>query len=67
MTCIEFRDAIGGELKRARTGRTWKELREGLQLPYKQPCPEWVKSLESDIGLSRCEKRGNAYIWKLER
>lgn len=65
MKYTEFRDSIRHELARSRSGKTWKELRDGLGLPYRMPCPDWVKRLEADIALDRSEKRGNALIWKL--
>jgi len=60
-----FRTGIAAELGAKPDGMTWSELRETLHLPYLRPCPEWVKMLERDIGLTRNEKRGNALIWKL--
>ncbi|MAS96450.1 MAG: hypothetical protein CMO55_24945 [Verrucomicrobiales bacterium] len=65
MKYTEFRDTIRDELIRHRDGKTWKELRDELNLPYRSPCPEWVGQLEKDISLDRSEKRGNAFIWKL--
>ena len=58
MRYVEFRDAIEGELRRHRTGWTWKELRDRLDLPYERPCPTWVAKLENEIGLERT--RGGA-------
>lgn len=65
MKYTEFRDTIRKELSRHRCGKTWKELRDDLGLPYRSPCPEWVGRLEKDISLDRSEKRGNACLWKL--
>ena len=67
MRYVEFRDAIRGELKRAKGGRTWVELREGLGLPYERACPEWVKRLEDEIGLKRerVDGRGRGYVWRV--
>ena len=65
MKYTEFRDVIATELNAHAAGRTWKELKRGLELPYSQPCPEWIVRLEVEIGLERREKRGNALVWKL--
>ncbi|MEM1058090.1 MAG: hypothetical protein AAGK14_02480 [Verrucomicrobiota bacterium] len=65
MTYLEFRHRIQRELSSHPAGRTWKELRDRLALPYKVPCPEWMKQLEADIGLDRSVKKGNAKIWRL--
>ena len=67
MRYFEFRDAIEGELKRHRGGRTWKELRDRLALPYPRPCPTWVARLEREIGLERAVGAGRAFVWTLTR
>lgn len=62
----EFRDAIQEELLANPAGLTWAELKGRLNLPYKQPCPEWVKWMEEEMGLSRArEGTGRAYVWKI--
>lgn len=65
MRYTEFRDEIAKTLRSHQNGMTWKELREELNLPYKQPCSEWVASLEKEINLTRQDKKGNAYLWKI--
>lgn len=65
MKYTEFRDSIAQELKAHPSGKTWKELKRDLKLPYSLACPEWIARLEIEIGLERREKRGNALIWKL--
>lgn len=65
MTYLEFRDTIVEALEGEPAGLTWKELRDGWQLPYKTPCPEWVARLEEEVGLVRERKRGNAKLWVL--
>ncbi len=65
MRYVEFRNAIEEELLENRAGLTWAELRERLNLPYKQPCPEWVKRMEEEIGLSRARGTGRAYVWRI--
>ena len=64
MTYLKFREKIRRGLAR-HPGRTWKQLREELALPYDRPCPEWTKRLEREIGLERRKVRGPAYEWFL--
>ncbi len=64
MTYVEYKHLIKEALDAEPAGMTWKELKEALDLPYKTPCPEWMKRLEREIGLDRTEKAGNARIWK---
>jgi hypothetical protein len=66
MRYMDFRDSIKNKLIKYPAGLTWRELKKSLDLPYNQPCPEWIKSLEGEIGLERKEKKGNALIWKLK-
>ena len=66
MKYTEFRDSIRKELIRSQSGRTWKEIKKELDLPYDRPCPEWIAQMELEIGLERKEKKGNALIWRLE-
>jgi len=61
----EFKESIRTELKRNPEGRTWKELKESLSLPYSRPCPTWTKELEKDISLRRDEKKGRELVWKV--
>jgi len=66
MTYPDFKIAIQRELaKRRPAGATWEELRVGLDLPYKRPCPEWTKRLETDIGLKRLKMSSRALVWHL--
>lgn len=62
----DFRDCIQDELRENPDGLTWAELRDRLDLPYRQPCPEWVKRMESEMGLSRARGAGRAYVWRLD-
>ena len=66
MKYTEFRDSIAARLKSHPSGLTWKELKESLDLPYERPCPVWTRRLETEIGLDRNRKRGNAKLWKLD-
>ena len=65
MRYIEFRDTIGKELRRVPSGLTWAALKSRLKLPYRIPCPEWVKQMEKEIGLLRERGSGRAFIWKV--
>jgi hypothetical protein len=65
MKYTDFRDSIKNKLGKHPSGLTWRELKESLNLPYSQPCPEWIKNLEIEIGLERKEKKENALIWKI--
>ena len=66
MRYTEFRDRIAAALRRQRSGLTWNELRERLDLPYERPCQEWVRRLEADIGLKRVKGAGRALVWRLD-
>jgi hypothetical protein len=65
VTYEEFRRQIHDALIEAPDGRTWKELRGGLELPYERPCPTWVKVLEREIGLNRETRRGREQVWRV--
>jgi hypothetical protein len=65
MTFAEFKAAIECALKRSSTGRTWKELKADLALPYDRPCPEWTKRLEQQIGLVRRKGIGRKLVWSV--
>jgi hypothetical protein len=65
MRYLEFRNAIEEELLQNHAGLTWAELKERLNLPYNQPCPEWVRRMEEDAGLSRARGAGRAYVWRI--
>ena len=66
MRYIDFRDKILEELSKSNSGLTWKELKEKLSLPYKQPCPEWVKRMENENGLVRAKGSEKAYVWRVK-
>ncbi len=65
MRYVEFRDAICEELRRFPAGLTWATLKSRLRLPYSSPCPEWVKQMEQEIGLSRQRGSGRAFTWRV--
>lgn len=65
MRYTEFRDAIRAELMSHPQGRTWKELKTNLDLPYDRPCPNWTRRLEGEIGLQRRPGPGRAHVWRM--
>jgi hypothetical protein len=65
MRYTEFRDSIHKELRRNRSGLTWAQLQQRLELPYDRPCPTWTKQLETEIGLKRVKGNGRALTWKV--
>jgi len=65
MRYVEFREKIRLCLESAPDGMTWMELCQVAALPYRRPCPEWVKQLELDLGLIRDRRQGRALIWEL--
>lgn len=67
MRFVDFRDKILTELSKNDSGLTWKQLKDKLSLPYKQPCPEWVKRMELENGLVRTKGSGKAYLWTVQR
>jgi hypothetical protein len=65
MRYLEFRNAIEEKLLQNPDGLTWAELKERLDLPYKRPCPTWVRRMEEESGLSRARGAGRAYVWRI--
>lgn len=65
MRYTEFRDLIKNELNNHPGGLTWDELKNQLDLPYKQPCQTWIVQMEQEIGLSRAKEDQRAFTWKL--
>jgi hypothetical protein len=65
MTYADFKRAIHDSLLAQPSGRTWKQLKADLQLPYDRPCPEWTRRLEREINLVRRKSAGNALVWAL--
>jgi hypothetical protein len=65
MRYIEFRDAIQEELRHTKSGLTWAQLKERLDLPHAAACPEWTRRLEAEIGLVRARGTGPAYVWSV--
>lgn len=67
MRYVDFRDSIHSALRKNPSGMTWAQLKDKLDLPYKTPCQEWIKRLETEIGLSRVKGTGRALVWKCKR
>ena len=67
MTYILFKNLIQTDLRKRATGKTWKELKSDLALPYDRPCPEWTKKLEHEIGLTRQKGTGRELVWTIRK
>lgn len=61
-----FRAAVRWYLKSHRRGATWKVIRTDLGMPYRIPCPTWVRRLEGEIGLVRTAG-SQGKVWSLSR
>lgn len=66
MRYVDFRDSIREALLQNPEGLTWVQLKEMLELPYRRPCPTWVKRMEQENGLQRARGQGRAFVWKIE-
>jgi hypothetical protein len=66
MTYILFKNLIQSDLRKRSMGKTWKELKSDLALPYDRPCPEWTKRLEREIGLRRQKGKGRELVWQIK-
>ena len=67
MTYVLFKNLIQTDLRKCATGKTWKELKSDLTLPYNRPCPEWTKRLEREIGLTRQKGAARELIWSVKK
>lgn len=67
MSYVEFRQLVLSELRRNPAGCSWRELRERLHLPYRQPCPTWTRRMEQEDGLTRTAGTGRALIWRIDK
>ena len=59
-----FRDRVESALRSAGRGLTWTEVRMSAKLRQKLPNNQWVRRLESDIGLTR-ERERSVVVWRL--
>lgn len=67
MRYTDFKSIIKETLLQHPEGLSWKELKTLSNLPYKRACPTWIARLETEIGLVRDRKKGNALIWELNK
>lgn len=66
MTYEHFRDSVKATLQSAGHQLTWTEVRTAAGLPQLFPNNQWVRRLETDIGLRR-ERDNNGIIqWALK-
>jgi len=66
MTYEEFRDKIAGALRKAGHELTWTEVRTETKLPQLFPNNQWVRRMESDIGLVRQKDSHGITRWTLK-
>lgn len=59
-----FKDRIESTLRASERGLTWTEVRMSAGLTQKLPHNQWVRRLESEIGLTR-EREHGVIIWRL--
>jgi hypothetical protein len=67
MTYLLFKKLIQTDLRKRKLGKTWKELKADLALPYDRPCPEWTKRLEREISLTRQKGQGRELVWTIKK
>lgn len=60
----EFRDKIAAALP-VGAQRTWTELRTAAGLPQLFPNNQWVRRLETDIGLQRDRRADGIILWQI--
>lgn len=61
----DFKNSIKSILERHPSGLTWTQIRDKLNFSQKYPNNQWVRRLESDIGLKRI-KAGRDLFWSSE-
>lgn len=62
----DFRDSVRNTLAQAGP-LTWTEIRTAARLPQRLPNNQWVRRLESDIGLRREKDIHGIIIWSLDK
>jgi hypothetical protein len=65
-TYEEFRDKIQEILQAAPEALTWTEIRTAARLPQKFPNNQWVRQMESEIGLQRNRDAHGIIYWGLK-
>lgn len=61
----EFRDTVKRTLRAAKQPITWTELRTAANLPQALPNNQWVRRMETDIGLKREKDKHGVIHWRL--
>jgi len=65
MSYEDFRDTIKQTLKKAKQPLTWTEIRTTAGLPQALPNNQWVRRMETDIGLKREKDKHGVIHWQL--
>jgi hypothetical protein len=65
VTYEDFRDRIRNALATAEHPLTWTEIRASENLPQAYPNNQWVRRMESDIGLVREKDKTGKMFWRL--
>lgn len=66
MTYDDFKSKIASTLKDAGKPLTWTEIRTVAALPQAFPNNQWVRRMESDIGLTRRREKDGIIHWQLK-
>lgn len=66
MTYDTFEAKIAKVLKEASTPLTWTEIRTIASLPQAFPNNQWVRRMETDIGLTRRRESNGIIRWQLK-
>jgi|ERR1700682_2457893 len=67
MTYDEFKDKVADVLRRAGKELTWTEIRTEAKLAQALPNNQWVRRMESDIGLLRRKDTHGIMHWTFKR
>ena len=65
MTYEQFRDTICKTLRDNGNGMTWTEIRTKAKLTQMFPNNQWVRRMESDIGLQRVKDNKGIMRWQV--
>ena len=63
-TYEDFSGRVAAALEAAQGGLTWTQVRTTARLPQKLPNNQWVRRLESEIGLTRMKEHG-VILWRV--
>jgi predicted Zn-ribbon and HTH transcriptional regulator len=67
MTYETFKDTIRETLQSSSQPMTWTEIRTSAKLPQAVPNNQWVRKLETDIGLQRKRDNHGIIYWSLKQ